>query len=218
MKQPDNHKYNRIIAVGDIHGDLTALETLIDRIDPTEEDLMIFLGDYVDFGPDSFDVVETVIDLKDAFPQTVTLCGEHEDFIRAMLMGNQDEQDRHLWLHHNGGQATIDSYRNSDEFLIAHRAFYMNLTYRFETWNHFFCHAGIRIDLPLATQRDMDLVEAGEIFLRHPGPYEKIIVHGHHVIERIERLPHRINLDTGAGKGGFLTAMDVVGGEIFESR
>lgn len=92
----------RVIAIGDIHGTLRKLEGLIEQISPMNEDAIIFLGDNIDRGPDSYHTVEFIIDFIDQFPNTITLRGNHEDFVISLFMGNMNEYEWNLWLKMNG--------------------------------------------------------------------------------------------------------------------
>jgi serine/threonine protein phosphatase 1 len=208
----------RLIAVGDIHGRLSKLVGLIGKIRPEKDDMMIFLGDFVDRGPDSYEVVEFIIRLKQEFPQTVTLRGNHEDFIVSLFMGNMSKQDRNIWMKMDGGDQTMASYRRNGYYLKVHQEFYMNLPLFWETKDYFFCHAGARPGVPLSEQRASDLVQIKELFLSSKEDFGKIIVHGHNIVEEPEILSNRINIDTGAGRYGPLTAIELPSLKIWQQR
>ena len=199
----------RLIAVGDVHGRLAKLEGLMGQVKPTPEDRIIFLGDYIDRGPDSYGVVEFLLELKERCPLTVTLRGNHEDYIISLFMGNINAYEKKLWLRDNGGNLTIDSYRREGEMMVVHRDFYMNLPHKWEDDEFFFCHAGIRPGIPLDSQRQLDLVDIREPFLSSTADHGKVIVHGHSHQREVESLPNRINIDTGAGRGGAVTAVEL---------
>jgi len=206
----------RLIAIGDIHGRLYKLEKILDLIDPQQGDTLVFLGDYIDRGPDSYEVVELLIDLKNKFSNTITLRGNHEDFVISIFMGNQNKAERNIWLKINGGELTMASYRGAGFYLKEHMDFYMNLPVCWETDRYFFCHAGAKRGRPLHEQKAYDLVD-------HRGPYPhpdedlgKIVVHGHDNVEKPVILPNRINIDTGAGKHGSLTAIELPSLELWQ--
>lgn len=206
----------RIIAVGDIHGTLRKLEGLMEQIAPTQDDTIIFLGDYTDRGPDVFHTVEFIIDFAGEFPNTVTLRGNHEDFIISLFMGNMNEYERNLWIRMNGGSQTMVSYRRAGKLLGVHRDFYMNLKHSWENEEFFFCHAGVRPGVPLNQQRKSHLVEIREPFLSSTKDFGKVVVHGHTITDQPVLLPNRIGIDTGAWQWGPLTAIELPSRKIFQ--
>lgn len=206
----------RLIAVGDIHGRLSKLEGLIDQIGPNRDDLLVFLGDYIDRGADSFEVVELIIALKRRLPHTITLRGNHEDFVVSLFMGNQSQYQRNIWLKMNGGDLTMASYRNNGCHLKEHKDFYMNLPLFWETDEYFFCHAGVRPGITLDEQKPGDLIEIREPFLSSNMDFGKIVVHGHNPVETPDIRHNQINIDTGAGKYGPLTAIELPSKRIWQ--
>jgi serine/threonine protein phosphatase 1 len=204
----------RLIAIGDIHGRMRMLGRLINQIEPQEFDRLVFLGDYIDRGPDSFEVVEYVIALKQKYPKTITLRGNHEDFVLSFFMGNQ--KDRHVWLKQNGGEQTMASYRKNGEFLKIHREFYEDLNISWETDEYFFCHAGTRPGVPLDKQKASDLCGIREPFLSSGANFGKIVVHGHTIVHEPTILSNHINIDTGAGEFGPLTAIELPSKRIWQ--
>ncbi len=199
----------RLIAIGDIHGRLSKLVGLIEKISPGAEDQLIFLGDFIDRGPDSFRVVQYIIDFRQRFPNTIALRGNHEDFVISLFMGNQSMFERNIWLKMNGGEITLWSYRKAGQQLKDHQEFYMSLPLFYETDNYFLCHAGVRPGVPLNKQKLSDLLEIREPFLSYDKGFEKIVVHGHSIVKDPTILPNRINIDTGAGAYGPLTAIEL---------
>ena len=206
----------RVIAVGDIHGTLRKLEGLIEQIGPTEDDTIIFLGDYIDRGPDSYHAVEYVIDFMERFPNTVALRGNHEDFVISLFMGNMNEYERNLWLKMNGGLQTMVSYRRAGKLLGEHRDFYMGLRHSWENEEFFFCHAGVRPGVPLDQQKRSHLVELREPFLSSTKDFGKVVVHGHTITDEPVLKPNRIGIDTGAWQWGPLTAVEVPSRRIWQ--
>lgn len=207
---------SRIIAIGDIHGHSAALKSILDLASPRQEDTVVFLGDYIDRGPDSRGVIEQVIDLADHC-QVVSLLGNHEEmFLDALADG------RYLrtWLE-NGGEAALKSYGTDHDISKipgGHIDFLSNLRRFYDTDSHFFIHANYAPNWPLE-QHDsntalwLPLVEI-------PGPHYsgKIAVVGHTPQSNGEILDcgHLICIDTGCGFGGFLTALDVTDGQIWQ--
>jgi serine/threonine protein phosphatase 1 len=199
----------RLIAIGDIHGRMSKLTGLLEKIEPLTDDRLIFPGDYVDRGPDSFEVVEMIIRLRQDYPNIVTLRGNHEDLIVSFFMGNMSQNARELWQKMDGGDQTLASYRRNGSYLKDHRDFYESLPFHWETEQYFFCHAGVRPGVPLAKQKASDLLGIREPFLSSKENFGKIIVHGHEIVEQPTILPNRINIDTGAGRYGLLTAIEL---------
>jgi len=208
----------RLIAIGDIHGRLSKLKGLLDQILPTDDDRLVFLGDYIDRGAESFEVVELLLRIKKELPRTIMLRGNHEDFVVSLFMGNQSEYQRNIWLKMNGGVMTMSSYRNNGCFLKEHRDFYMNLPLSWETEEYFFCHAGVRPGIPLREQNSCDLIEIREPFLSSEMNFGKIIVHGHQPVTSPDIRHNQINIDTGAGKYGPLTAIVLPSKRIYQQR
>ncbi len=204
----------RLIAIGDIHGRMRPLDGLVKQIEPLEADRLVFLGDYIDRGPESFEVVEYVIALQLKYPKTITLRGNHEDFVLSFFMGNQT--DRHLWLKQNGGEQTMTSYRRNGEFLNVHRDFYESLSISWETDDYFFCHAGVRPGVPLDKQKASDLCGIRKPFLSSGANFGKIVVHGHTIVHEPTILNNHINIDTGAGEFGPLTAIELPSKRIWQ--
>lgn len=207
---------NRLIAIGDIHGRLSKLTGLIDKISPSQDDRIVFLGDYIDRGPLSYQVIEYIINFRTDFPNTVTLRGNHEDFVISLFMGNQSAYERNIWLKMNGGDMTLSSYRKAGQLLKVHQDFYMSLPLFYETDKYFICHAGVKPGMPLSKQNMSDLLEIREPFLSSRENYGKIIVHGHSIVDNPEILSNRINIDTGAGRHGPLTAIELPSNYIWQ--
>lgn len=203
----------RWLAVGDIHGCLSQLSALMERVRPTSADRVVFLGDYVDRGPASAGVLDYLIDFAAAFPETVFLRGNHEQ----MFLDYLDRQDPTLFLI-NGGQQTLDSYRERRMWPVpsSHRRFLDALEQYCETEHHIFVHAGLRPGLPLAEQAGRDLLWIRHEFLESDFDWGKPVVYGH--TPRTEPLlgERRIGLDTGCVYGGQLTCCDVMTQRIWQ--
>ncbi|WP_020674589.1 metallophosphoesterase family protein [Geopsychrobacter electrodiphilus] len=215
----------RLIAIGDIHGQRTRLEELLEKVQPTETDQLVFLGDYIDRGPDSQGVVNRLLELHQTLPQTIFLKGNHEQMLLnalietafntpAALPENSTSifsgarSDLSLYLQ-NGGLATLKSYalEQVDELPRAHIAFLQQTRLYFHTEGFLFVHAGARNDLPLAEQDEYSLLWDRKL----PPGKDEIQVVGHQPTP--DGLPvfeeGRYSLDTGAGFGGPLTACEV---------
>lgn len=206
----------RLIAIGDVHGRLSKLEGLLGQIDPRQEDKIIFLGDYIDRGPDSYDVVERLIGFRREFPMTVMLRGNHEAFVLS-LFRNPVNGQRQSWLEKDGGNLTVASYQAAGQFLTVHREFFESLPLSFETDRYFFCHAGVRPSVPLNRQREADLLEIREPFLSSKADFGKVVVHGHTIVGQPQILRNRINVDTGTAEGGPLTAIELSSNQLVQA-
>ena len=139
-----------ILAISDIHGCITALETMLDLVNPGSDDLIITLGDYVDRGPDSKAVIARLIQLKQTH-QYIHLMGNHEiQMIRAL------HAPHHLSRFLSplcGGQGTLDSYGGTFEDIPDdHWEFMTSAALYHETNSHIFVHAGVEPDIPMNQQ------------------------------------------------------------------
>lgn len=219
----------RLYAVGDIHGRLDLLDRLLDMIAQDRrrgetEARLVFLGDYVDRGPDSRSVVDRLIEIADSAPDTVFLLGNHE---QAMLefLAQPDEMAR--WLDW-GGAATAISYGVEEPHLrapaavaealsqnlpAAHRSFLSCLATMHEAEDYLFVHAGVRPGVALADQTPEDLLWIREEFLDTPKTQrpEKVVVHGHTPVKSPQDAGWRINVDTGAGWDRMLSCVVLEG-------
>src|SRR5437660_180368 len=144
----------RVLAIGDIHGCLRALETLLAVVQPRPDDLLITLGDYVDRGPDSYGVLELLLALHET-GRLVPLRGNHDEMMLNARRGSGDRAD---WLA-CGGRSTLASYVERGEpgklFQVPDRHWeFLEQTCRdsYETDSHFFVHANAYPDVPLADQ------------------------------------------------------------------
>ena len=218
-----------LYAVGDIHGRLDLMRALLALIEEdararshAERRILVFLGDYVDRGPDSRGVVADLVGRRFHGFDIHFLKGNHEaillDFLEHPL--NLDH-----WLM-NGGQATMESYGVDTEALAearahpetwrdtfaaalpeAHLRFFRSLNLSVTFGDYLFVHAGLRPGVPLAAQSEDDLVWIRRPFLDHAGPFGKIVVHGHTPTALPVVTPNRIGIDTGAVFSDRLTAL-----------
>ncbi|MBF0110627.1 MAG: serine/threonine protein phosphatase [Magnetococcales bacterium] len=223
----------RIYAVGDIHGRADLLGHLLDLINvdalaipATTRKMAIFLGDYIDRGDHSREVIDRL--LNDPLPgfETVFLKGNHESEMMSFLA---QPDPVHGWLQH-GGQATLFSYRvraanriSAQEKMMElrdgllkaipkeHQRFYSDLRLSVALGDYLFVHAGVRPGVALERQNPVDLMWIREPFLSSPLYHGRMIVHGHTVTERPITLPNRIGIDTGAYYSARLTCLVLEG-------
>jgi len=199
----------KIYAIGDIHGRFDKLRALMDKIDiDYNNDILIFLGDYIDRGPQSFEVVKYLIELKKNQPKTIFLKGNHEEMFEKYVSG----EDRMTYLF-NGGQQTLDSYmsrpRDPDEPLIPpdHFEFFNSLRLYYETLNYIFVHAGLKKKVPLDKQKPEDLLWIRRKFIESKFDHGKQVVFGHTPLPEPLLMPNKIGIDTGAVYGNKLTCV-----------
>jgi serine/threonine protein phosphatase 1 len=188
-----------IAVVGDIHGRLDRLDRILARL-PKDRNL-VFLGDYIDRGPESRGVVQRLIRLEQERP-LILLCGNHEDMLLDALAETYDSAVAD-WLR-NGGDATLRSYgvptmrRLSEELPAEQIAWLRGLREHWETDEYVFVHAGISPDGPEATDRDTKLWL--RIAPTEPFGYGKTVICGHTPYRSPVQGPDWINIDTGCGK------------------
>ena len=216
----------RLFAIGDIHGCAAELETLLRGLPLGAGDTVVFIGDYLDRGPDSARVVDLVLELEQRTDvNTVCLKGNHEDMCLA-FMGSPGRGGE-IWVK-SGGAAALASYgldarAGAAEFAAALPATHLAFLQRLEKWHeagaHLFVHAGIHPGRPLAQQDDGDLFWIREPFLGQPHPLPLTVVYGHtpHREPSVD-LPYKVGIDTGCVYGGALTALDAAEGWIFQVR
>lgn len=222
----------RIYAIGDIHGRADLLTETIARIDedldrrPIEHTIEVYLGDYIDRGPDS----KTVLDLLAArlvHNRAVCLRGNHEALMEDFL---RDPTRLRPWLQ-LGGLQTLASYgvhprphainpeidlhsRFWNAFPHAHELFLQCLHYSFCCGDFLFVHAGVRPNIPIAQQDLQDLLWIRHEFLDSTQDHGKFVVHGHTPVPHPDIRQNRINIDTGAWRTGTLTCIAIEGAAI----
>lgn len=209
----DYNPSGRLLAVGDIHGCLEALKTLLERVAPQDEDQVVFLGDYIDRGPDSYGVVEYLIDFSRQFPHTVFLKGNHEAMLLDFISGRD-----HLAFLANGGRSTLDSYalHSGDTLPEQHLEFFHKLRLYYETPEFIFVHAGLRPGVAPSQQKEEDLLWIREAFLEDDYDWGKTVVFGHTPqLQGPLKKPGRLGLDTGAVYGRALTCCEVRSGHCW---
>jgi serine/threonine protein phosphatase 1 len=227
----------RVYAIGDVHGRHDLLIALQEAIAADaahrarERKVVVFLGDYLSRGPDSFDVIENLRQWRPAGLEIRTLRGNHEDlalrFIDGDLPGGRD------WFERGGGLATLASYgvdvadrfNGSDESVAslrrdfrdalpdAHREFLAGLAIKHVEGGYRFVHAGVAPGVPLARQSRHDQLWARQAFLASNEDFGAVVVHGHSIDAQPQFRHNRIGIDTGAYGSGVLTCLviDAIG-------
>ena len=222
----------RLYCIGDIHGRLDLLEELHGMIEQDAGDfdgskMLVYLGDYIDRGAQSRQVLDLLISRPLSGFKVVYLKGNHE---QAMLDFLENPQYGAAWLSF-GGQVTLLSYgvgigkmmtQLEPEMLCdeleqklpaAHLQFLNDGLSLYTEGSYCFVHAGIRPGVPIEEQQTSDLFWIREEFTRSRARHEFIIVHGHTISEEVVSLPNRIGIDTGAYESGLLTALVLEGRE-----
>ena len=233
-----------IYAVGDVHGRYDLMKAALAGIarDSAAQargrlPVLIFLGDYIDRGPDSAKVLQALIWLQRSGQFALRLLkGNHEQGLLGFL---EDPEHGGAWLAY-GGAETLAAYgvtpptaeggaealvRSRDALLDQMPASHLQLLGELELMavvgDYAFVHAGVRPDRPLQSQTEAELLWIRSGFVDAPGPFERVIVHGHTWLdERPQVTPHRIGLDTGAYATGVLTVarLDEATMELFQVR
>ena len=199
-------------AIGDIHGSLHKLERLMARCEQHARGRpmsLVFLGDYIDRGPQSSGVVDFMLALQSRLAdRVVALKGNHEAMLLSIIDGT-GAASAPAWFM-QGGAATLESYgvRHPSELPPPHVAWLRSLRLSFDDGRRFFVHAGVDPELPLDAQKESDLIWIREPFLSFAGDYGRLVVHGHTPLPSGEPdlRPNRLNIDTAAVFGGPLTA------------
>lgn len=206
----------KIFAVGDIHGCSRKLDTLLTRLPVDfERDILVFLGDYLNRGPESQQVIQRLIDVKQKAPDTIFLLGNHEHSL--LEYARTGDPDLLRTLRPMGVEATIASYGNSPmrsmrdlSFLPkAHRVFLEQLRTSFKLDPYLFIHAGIIPGEDLNSCSLDRLLTVRETFIRYQGALDAVVVFGHTPFETPFLSRRKIGIDTGAVYGNLLTAVEL---------
>jgi serine/threonine protein phosphatase 1 len=224
----------RIYAFGDVHGRVDLLEQLYGQVRkdledrPVDKAMEVFLGDYVDRGPCSKEVIDWLVTGQDVADKRICLRGNHELMMQAFL---DDASVIRSWGQY-GGLETLHSYglkfklpitddahdeiqaQFSNALPAEHLEFLRVLRPSASAGGYFFAHAGVNPTKPMNQQVEDDLYWIRDPFLDWGRPLEKIVVHGHTPVEEPEVEVHRIGVDTGAYVTGRLTCGVLEGNEV----
>lgn len=223
----------RVYAVGDVHGRADLIHRLLSQIDahlsrnPVSRPIEVFLGDYVDRGPDSRRVIDLLIRRSEK-RETICLKGNHETYLLDFL---RDPKVFDIWRQY-GGLETLLSYgvspplrpKPADRKQLSrsfkrvlpkdHLRFLSQLTTSFVCGDFLFVHAGVQPGVPLDLQREEHLLWIRDDFLRVDHDFGKYIVHGHTPVKEPDIRPNRVNIDTGAFESDRLTCLMIEGEEM----
>lgn len=223
----------RAYGVGDIHGRLDLLEQLLAKIEediasrPADKILLVFVGDLIDRGPNSAQVVDRLRNYEHPGVQTIFLLGNHEEVLLRILAGEAELITKWRWF---GGAECLASYGVdastltglSEEEALAivreaipkeHLEFLESFDDSCRFGDYLFVHAGIRPGVEFDQQRQSDLRWIREPFLFDDTDHGFVVVHGHTIRPEVEMRPNRIGIDTGAFRTGVLTALAIEGSE-----
>ncbi|MEZ5872258.1 MAG: metallophosphoesterase family protein [Nitratireductor sp.] len=214
----------RVYAIGDIHGCTDLLDEMLRLIDadirsaPPAKCTIIFLGDFVDRGPDSRGVVDRLVELA-SDPRHIMLRGNHDQRLLDFVDNADIDGEGFLYW---GGMATVASYgvdvtgqrtpqalsRDLAKlFPASHSRLLMNLRQSHSIGDYFFAHAGVKPGVPLDQQEAHDLMWIRNEFLIFQGSHGKVVIHGHTPMDWVDVQPNRINVDTRAFDSGVLSCV-----------
>ena len=223
----------RAYVVGDVHGRLDLLEQLLAAIEadlaerPAQQTLLVFLGDLIDRGPKSAEVIERLRTYDAPGVRKVFLLGNHEEVLVRILEGDAALITQWRWF---GGSECLKSYgvdANAIEGLdeeaaldsvraaipADHAEFIGSFVDSCRFGDYLFVHAGIRPGVPIEDQAQSDLRWIRAPFLLDDRDHGCVVVHGHTISEEVQERPNRIGIDTGAYRTGVLTALVIEGNE-----
>jgi serine/threonine protein phosphatase 1 len=223
----------RAYVVGDVHGRLDLLEQLLARIHsevqhrPAVKTLLVFVGDLIDRGPNSAQVIERLRTYKRQGIQPFFLLGNHEEVLLRILGGDAQLITKWRWF---GGSECLQSYgvdpscfgHVSDAEALAivreaipreHVEFIESFADSCRFGDYLFVHAGIRPGIGLDQQSQADLRWIREPFLLDESDHGFVVVHGHTISAEVQDRPNRIGIDTGAYRTGVLTALAIEGSD-----
>lgn len=221
----------RAYAVGDVHGRLDLLEELLRQIEadiavrPPAQNVIIFLGDLIDRGPQSAQVIERLRTWQPIDAATTFLCGNHEEVMLSVLSGRPGILAD--WLRFGGAEcltsyglspAALQKQREPEALAViramvpaSHQAFLATFADTFRFGDYLFVHAGIRPGVGLEAQGTKDLRWIREAFLNDSTDHGFVVVHGHTISAEVDDRANRIGIDTGAYRTGRLTAVGIEG-------
>jgi serine/threonine protein phosphatase 1 len=209
-----------IYAIGDIHGCLGPLERLLEEVNPDlHRHKLVFIGDYIDRGPDSRGVVDFIIRLKKQYPPENIIClkGNHE----AMFLDFLNGRERQLFLL-NGGLSTLKEYwgdywdrQDSLRLPPEHEEFYAGLKKYYASDDYIFVHGGLKPGVPLEEQDEEDLFWIRGEFIASFEDFGGRVIFGHTPMRYPLAMPNKIGIDTGCVYGNFLTCVRLPGEEFF---
>lgn len=196
--------------IGDIHGCASALTELLALVEGMA-DSFVFLGDYIDRGPDSRGVIDRILAFREKRPQTIALMGNHEMMLLDYLQGHDED-----YFLNAGGVETLASYGISPKagpkdvqnlLPQEHLDFFSSLPFLWEDRHGIYAHAGLEPGVDTCRQVAACCLWIRDEFVRSRYPFEKPVVFGHTVFKEPLVQRNKIGIDTGVVYGGELTAL-----------
>lgn len=220
---------DRVFIIGDVHGCSQEISTLLSHLVSKEnlnqKDLVVFLGDYIDRGPDTKGVIDCLVSFQTDFPNTRFLRGNHEDMLLDFF--GFGGHLGHAFLY-NGGLETIQSYGISvfsppGEMMRSlpesHFKFFCGLDSIVVVENNILVHAGLNPYLELEKQTGEDIFWIREPFLDSPHKFEKTIIFGHTPHKDVyDHRPYKLGIDTGLVFGNKLTCLELRSNTLYEVK
>ncbi len=196
--------------IGDVHGMYENLLKLLDRLPLKKTDEIVFLGDYIDRGPNSKGVVDLLMDLSNDH-KVIPLKGNHEDMmLKCLKLGDC------LTWHFNGADATLRSFGGVEE-IRKYLHFFESLRTSYEKGMFFMVHGGVKPGVPLKDQDEFDMLWIRDEFIYSVNPLPgRVVVFGHTPMEKPLISNDKIGIDTGCVYGGYLTSVRLEDLEIFQ--
>lgn len=208
-----------VFAIGDIHGCADELNELLHKLPIRKDSTVVFLGDFVDRGPQSRQVIETAMEMSN-FCTVIPLLGNHEAMFLEFIDGSDPRRvGRFIY---NGGSSTLASYADDRGIYTIpadHIEWLMALKLSYEIQDYYFVHAGlpdVDIDKIDILEHADEMLWTRRAFFNSSFQWSKTIVHGHTPVHSVEIMDQRINLDTGCVYDGRLTAMEFPSRKVYD--
>lgn len=230
---PQGAKGYRAYVVGDVHGRLDLTDQLLEKIHddlerhPAKKAVLVFVGDLIDRGPESAQVIERLMTYRRPGVRTVFLLGNHEEVMLRVLGGDLSLLPD--WLAFGGAQClasygidpnSLSGMEEAEALALIRRSvprehsrFLHGFADSFRFGDYLIVHAGIRPGVELGQQLQSDLRWIRTPFLSDSTDHGVVVVHGHTISKGVEERPNRIGIDTGAYASGVLTALVIEGAE-----
>lgn len=219
----------RIFAIGDIHGCVNELDLMLEYLERKQnlssQDVVVFIGDYVDRGPDSKPVLETLRSFQQSYPASIFLKGNHEEMLLSFLGFEGSEGQVYLL---NGGTLCLQSYQIDpdaspeeilNQFPKTHLSFLLNLARYYIVGDFVFVHAGLNPLRDLRSQLDQDIYWIRDEFIKNIHHFEKTVVFGHTPYKNLLLdIPYKIGIDTGLVYGNRLSCIELVEKQGFQIK